>query len=136
MSYKAHDIVTTNIGHIHETEAAALFRALRGELRAKLVEAGLGDGEAGMLSGLLVGPIRGADATVSYALLPDGSKEHWPESDVFDEVRQKFISIAARFGPEDVVHVRFGGDLRAQFGRGDGRPAVVYPAPGTPRADD
>jgi hypothetical protein len=65
---------------------------------------------------LIVGPIPAAvNAYVTYAFLPDGSKEGWPESDDGDRYRDRFVELFD-FGysdgssPFDVTRVRHGGD--------------------------
>ena len=112
MGYKAHDAVVANFEWRHAIEAARLFSVLRGELRDRLAgqicDTGLAD--------LLVGPIAGADETVSYALLPDGSKEAFVESAIFDEARAKFVAIASRLSDASFVHVRFGADFKREHG--------------------
>lgn len=51
----------------------------------------------------------------SFFIAPDGSKEGWPESDLYDGVREKFISYLDAFIAKgnyvDYVVVRFGPDL-------------------------
>jgi hypothetical protein len=65
---------------------------------------------------LVIGPVRSiTNGYLSYAFLPDGSKEGWDTSDQGDEYRQRFAALfLARYsdgsGPFDVVKVRYGGD--------------------------
>lgn len=60
---------------------------------------------------LLVGPLSSDFNTlVTYAFLPDGSKEGWPESDQADAYRAQFIALFAG-SYADGVTVRFGRDL-------------------------
>lgn len=51
----------------------------------------------------------------SFFIAPDGSKEGWPESDLYDGVREKFIryldAYIAKGNYVDYVVVRFGPDL-------------------------
>jgi hypothetical protein len=67
---------------------------------------------------LLVGPVQSVmNGYLSFAFLPDGSKEGWGDSDLGDEFRQRFIDLFA-FAYEDgstpfdvlVIDARFGGD--------------------------
>jgi hypothetical protein len=65
---------------------------------------------------LVVGPIKALiNGYISYAFLPDGSKEGWPPSDAGDEYRDQFAALFSftyedGSSPFDVVRVRFGGD--------------------------
>lgn len=76
---------------------------------------------------LVVGPARSiTNGYLTYAFLPDGSKEGWDTSDQGDEYREQFAALFSfRYedgsSPFDVVHVRFGGDERYE-------PAVTGPA--------
>lgn len=72
---------------------------------------------------LVVGPIDAAvNGYVSYAFLPDGSKEYWSESDLGDTLRAQFVGLFAELG-DHVVAVSFGGDYRSEFEK----PAAWYP---------
>ena len=65
---------------------------------------------------LIIGPVQSViNGYVSFAFLPDGSKEGWGTSDQGDEYRQRFADLfSARYedgsSPFDVVNVRYGGD--------------------------
>lgn len=65
---------------------------------------------------LVVGPIPAVvNGYVTYAFLPDGSKEGWPPSDRGDEYRNAFVELfdhGYRDGssPFEVTRVRHGGD--------------------------
>jgi hypothetical protein len=67
---------------------------------------------------LVIGPVEGVvNGDHSYAFLPDGSKEGWPDSDDGDQYRKQFIRLfdfAYEDGstPYDVAEIRFGGDER------------------------
>lgn len=64
----------------------------------------------------LLGPVYGVNAYVSYALIPDGSKEGWGDSDQMDEWRERLLELvkndaALENGSYPVwVHLQFGGD--------------------------
>lgn len=67
---------------------------------------------------LLVGPVQSVvNGYLSFAFLPDGSKEGWEDSDLGDEFRQRFIDLFSfahgdGSSPFDVlvIDARFGGD--------------------------
>jgi hypothetical protein len=65
---------------------------------------------------LVVGPVQSmVNDYVTYAFLPDGSKEGWGESDDGDNYRAAFKGLFAHISedgssPFDGVHVRWGGD--------------------------
>ena len=67
---------------------------------------------------LVVGPIPAPlNGYVSYAFLPDGSKEGWRASDDGDEYRQRFTELFNQqyddgSTHDDTVTVHFGGGLR------------------------
>lgn len=67
---------------------------------------------------LVVGPVKAVvNDYVTFAFLPDGSKEGWTDSDLGDEYRRQFLALFS-FAWEDgstpfnvlVVDARFGGD--------------------------
>ena len=59
---------------------------------------------------LLVGPVHSVtNGDVSFAFLPDGSKEGWPTSDTGDRIRALLVEFARSHLLQYVV-VRFGGD--------------------------
>jgi hypothetical protein len=67
---------------------------------------------------LVVGPVMTVvNGDYSFAFLPDGSKEGWPDSDRGDEYRRQFLGLFS-FAYDDgsspfdvlVVNARFGGD--------------------------
>ena len=67
---------------------------------------------------LVIGPVPSViNDYVSFAFLPDGSKEGWDDSDAGDEYRQQFTDLFS-FAHEDgstpfdvlVIDARFGGD--------------------------
>jgi hypothetical protein len=65
---------------------------------------------------LVIGPIDAAvNGYVTFAFLPDGSKEWWGTSDDADTARSAFVSLfdASRW---DVVAVRWGGDYGLERG--------------------
>lgn len=65
---------------------------------------------------LLVGPIPAVvNHYLTYAFLPDGSKEGWDDSADGDTYRKQFIELFPSYaddehGPYNVVSIRFGGD--------------------------
>lgn len=65
---------------------------------------------------LIRGPFPGiVNNYVTWIFVPDGSKEHWEESDDSDLWRDRFIGL----WPNDkvsMVHVTFGGDYGADYG--------------------
>lgn len=64
---------------------------------------------------LVVGPVTSvANDYVTFAFLPDGSKEGFPDSELGDEYRQRFVDLFSfreedGSTPFDVVTVNFGG---------------------------
>jgi hypothetical protein len=70
---------------------------------------------------LVVGPIQAVEGgDVSFFWAPDGSKEGWDTSNLADEWREKFIQLFSfayddGSSPYDVLHVRFGPDLRGNY---------------------
>ena len=65
---------------------------------------------------LVIGPIDGAvNGYVTFAFLPDGSKEWWDTSDAAEVARAAFVSL---FDPArwDVVAVRYGTDWTREHG--------------------
>lgn len=66
---------------------------------------------------LVVGPVRSImNGYLTYAFLPDGSKEGWETSNDGDKYREQFADLFAfsydgGSSPFDIAHVRFGGDL-------------------------
>ncbi|MEU8136055.1 hypothetical protein [Streptodolium elevatio] len=72
---------------------------------------------------LVVGPIKAPlNGYVSYAFLPDGSKEYWEDSDLGDVFRAQFVGQFTALS-DNVVAVSFGGDYRTEFEK----PAAWYP---------
>ncbi len=75
---------------------------------------------------LVTGPVRSVmEDYVTFAFLPDGSHEGWDDSNLGDELRQRFLDLftfAHEDGstPFDVLDVRFGGDVDEDF-----EPAVI-----------
>jgi len=64
---------------------------------------------------LIVGPVPAvANNYVTWAFLPDGSKEGWEPSDEGDRLRDEFKAIVEGCG--EGVHVRFGEDHRSEAG--------------------
>ena len=65
---------------------------------------------------LIVGPIQAlVNGYITYAFLPDGSKEGWTPSDDGDRYRDQFVELFNkgyddRSSPFDVTRVRHGGD--------------------------
>jgi hypothetical protein len=65
---------------------------------------------------LVIGPVGSVvNGYLSYAFLPDGSKEGWDTSDRGDEYRRQFAALFSAgyedgSSPFDVVTVRYGGD--------------------------
>lgn len=76
---------------------------------------------------LVIGPVPSCfNGRVSYAFLPDGSKEGWPPSDQGDEYRARFAALFAQQDEDgatcdDTVHIRYGGDHRH-----DNAPEIRY----------
>ncbi|MFG3476424.1 hypothetical protein ACGF3K_14330 [Streptomyces sp. NPDC047980] len=70
---------------------------------------------------LVIGPIpTPLNSYVSYAFLPDGSKEFWGPSDEADAHRQRFIELFSQryddgSSHDDVIAVQYGGDLRHEI---------------------
>lgn len=70
---------------------------------------------AELFPGSILTPIMGvvANSGASFAIVPDGSKEGWPQSDEMDAARSAFIEWLRT--PEsryvDWIEVEFGGDL-------------------------
>lgn len=72
---------------------------------------------------LVIGPVLGVvNSYVTYAFLPDGSKEGWDASDKGDRYRARFVAIF-KGAYADGVNVRFGRDLFR------GQPHVSLPFP-------
>lgn len=75
------------------------------------------------------GPFRSpVNGGMTFLWLPDGSKEGFRLSDLADEWREKFIrlwswSYSDGSSPYEVIHLRFGPDLRGN----DVRPQVIEP---------
>lgn len=71
---------------------------------------------------LVVGPVPGVvNEYVTYAFLPDGSKEGWDDSVSGDHYREQFLALFTRAyedgsSPDDVVEVRFGEDHEREYG--------------------
>ena len=69
---------------------------------------------------LVVGPIPAPlNGYVSYAFLPDGSKEGWGASDEGDTYRAQFAALFSQSYSDgsthdDAVAIRFGGDFRVE----------------------
>ncbi len=104
VGYIAHDtVIVTIAGHAPRVEA---FRA----------------GMPDQLRHLLVGPIPSVvNDYVTFVFAPDGSKLGWPERDLADEWRQRFVQMLEEShendaGLVDVVHVRYGGDHSVEHG--------------------
>jgi hypothetical protein len=66
---------------------------------------------------LVIGPVQSViNDYVTFAFLPDGSKEGWAASDRGDEYRARFAALFAfayedGSSPFEVVHIRYGADL-------------------------
>ena len=66
--------------------------------------------------GLVVGPAEGVvNGYLTYAFLPDGSKEGWGESDKGDEYRAAFVDLFSvgyddKSSPFEVTAISHGGD--------------------------
>ena len=62
------------------------------------------------LRGLVIGPVSSIvpNGYATYAFLPDGSEEGWPQSDIADQARERFKSL---FRGSRWVHVVYGGDV-------------------------
>jgi hypothetical protein len=71
---------------------------------------------------LVVGPVLSVtNGYYTYALLPDGSKEGWDDSDIGDAVREAFLDLfPERYSDGSSrhcwVHVAFGRDHRCEVG--------------------
>jgi hypothetical protein len=59
---------------------------------------------------LVIGPVDdvAGNGYATYAFMPDGSKEGWPQSDAADEARERFKAL---FAEGRWVHVVYGGDI-------------------------
>ena len=108
MGYMAHDAVIVTIsGYVLEPRdgrpAMPDVEAFRISLPAEW-------------QALIVGPAKSiTNDYLTYAFLPDGSKEGWGTSNAGDEYREQFADLFAfkyddGSSPFNVVHVRFGGD--------------------------
>lgn len=99
MGYIAHDAVVAVLGdwQAKEIEDVAAFRESMPE----------------HLRPFLVGPVVGTNGYHSYAFLPDGSKEGWPDSDEASHWRHTFAALMAA---GDMVALRFGGDFGNEHG--------------------
>lgn len=70
---------------------------------------------------LVIGPVPTYfNGYVSYAFLPDGSKEGWTPSDEGDDHRRRFAALfdhryADGSSHDEVVAIRFGEDHRVEF---------------------
>ncbi len=70
---------------------------------------------------LVVGPVHAAfNGYVSYAFLPDGSKEGWAPSDECSEYRARFAELFSHqhsdgSTPDEVVSLSFGEDHRDEY---------------------
>jgi len=95
MGYFKHDAVVAMVADYDVPTRDALMD-LRSDLRAKVAE---------YLVDLFVGPIACMNGYDVWAILPDGSKDGWVDSDVFDAIRDRFMAICP-----GAVHVRWGGD--------------------------
>lgn len=93
------------------------------KLRERLAEAGVSDLDLDVAD-LVVGPrLSATNSYVSWALLPDGSKEGWSTSDAGDLARGLFPGVLAAlyreagwsFYPE-AVEVHFGQDYGSEVG--------------------
>lgn len=65
---------------------------------------------------LVIGPVSGVvNGYITYAFLPDGSKEGWDDSDLGDDYRRWFADLfkTEERGYPDKVSIRFGGDTDA-----------------------
>jgi hypothetical protein len=80
---------------------------------------------------LVVGPVPSMiNGYVSYAFLPDGSKEGWDASNCGDEIREAFKALFRQLyedgsSTDHLIHVRFGGDHGREYGP---RIEAVHPA--------
>lgn len=107
MSYVRHNtVVVTAAGHAMRGAGAPDVDAFRRSLPEEWRH-------------LVVGPVGSAvEDYQSFVFLPDGSKEGWPESDLGDEYRERFIGLFSFAHEEDwstpfdvvIVTARFGGD--------------------------
>lgn len=116
MGYFKHDAVVAMVDGYDEPTREALV-ALRSDLRSKVSE---------YLVDLFVGPIAGMNGYDVWAILPDGSKEGLVDSDVFDDIRDRFMEICP-----GAVHVRWGGDDDAHSRTPSGIGAVLRRIRGT-----
>ena len=104
MGYIAHDAVIVTIsGYILDRPEMPDVEAFRASLPAEW-------------QALIVGPAQGiTNGYLTYAFLPDGSKEGWDTSDKGNEYREQFAALFSLkyedgSSPFDVALVRFGGD--------------------------
>ena len=71
---------------------------------------------------IVIGPIPGViNGYVTCAMLPDGSKEGWADSDEADAIRARFVALFGQRYEDgssdfDVVHAEFGGDFTYESG--------------------
>lgn len=107
MGYIAHDavIATTSDARPEPVDIEAFRASLPEDFRPLVI-------------GPVVAPLNG---TVSYAWLPDGSKEGWADSDQADEYRERFVALFNHryedgSSHDNVVEVRFGEDYADEHG--------------------
>lgn len=107
MGYVAHDavIVTTSDARKEFPDIEAFRASLPEKFRP-----------------LVIGPIEAPmNGYISYAWLPDGSKEGWDDSNEADEHRARFVALFDQryedgSSHDDVVQVRFGEDHAHGYG--------------------
>lgn len=92
---------------VHDAIVVTAFKAEHAErAREKAVSLGL------RTSALVISAM---NSWHSFFIAPDGSKEGWPDSDMFDKLRSEWVAWARDAHKEDVwlhfVAVRYGGDL-------------------------
>lgn len=99
MGYIRHQ-VSIAILHDRDTGAIAAINALRDEMAD----------DTALVPQCIFGGVKVVNGYVSYAFLPDGSKEGWNTSDDADRYRERFIKAAKLAEFPDIVTLQMGGD--------------------------
>lgn len=121
MGYVRHDaILVTDYGYDRAPDVEAFRDSLPEDWRA-----------------LVVGPIEAViNRYVTYAFLPDGSKEGWDDSNAGDEYRRQFLELFSKrysdgSSPYEIVSVRYGNDREFEpeviVNYGDGKQLTSAP---------
>lgn len=97
-----------------DVAAIAAIEALRGEMADRRPADSPADNVARdaplNAPNCIVGPVKGINGYVSYAFLPDGSKDGWESSNVADKFRERFIQAAQKARFPNIATIQLGGD--------------------------